>query len=42
MKEPPEGFDSVKGNTDGTDVCMIYQDANLKIYPMFLVYFNWR
>ena len=26
MKEPPEGFDSVKGNTDGTDVCMNEKD----------------
>jgi len=33
----PDGtaYDSISGNTDGSDVCMIYQ--NQKAYPRYLV-----
>ena len=35
LRVPPEGYDSVKGNTKGHDVYMVYQ--NEKTYPMFYV-----
>jgi hypothetical protein len=36
LRNPPEGFDSIKGG----QFYMIYEGANKKTYPMFLVYFN--
>lgn len=38
---PPEGFDSVKGNTNGSDIYVIY--ANKKTYPEYLItYTAWK
>ena len=40
LKCAPQGFDSVKGNTKGTDVYIVY--ANGKSYPRYLIEFsNW-
>ena len=35
LRVPPNGYDSVKGNTRNHDVYMVYQ--NDKTYPMFYV-----
>jgi len=40
LRGPPDGFESIKGNTGGSDVYMIYSGANKRTYPMFLVYFS--
>ena len=37
---PDAGFDSVKANTNGSDVYMLYKGASKRCYPMFLVYFD--
>jgi hypothetical protein len=35
LKEPPAGYDSVKGHTNGSDVYMVYE--NSRTYPHFVV-----
>lgn len=40
LRDAPIGFDSVKAHTAGTDCYMIYSDANIKTYPMFMVYYK--
>lgn len=35
IKMPPEGYDSIKGFTNGSDVYMVY--ANKKTYPEYLI-----
>jgi hypothetical protein len=35
LKNAPPGFDSVKGNTKGTDIYIVY--ANARTYPRYLV-----
>jgi len=39
-KNPDPDFDSVKANTNGSDVYMVYGGASKRCYPMFLVYFD--
>ena len=41
LRDAPFGFDSVLAHTAGTDCYMIYSDANIKTYPMFMVYYKW-
>ncbi len=40
LRNPPDGYDSVKARTAETDCYMIYSDANIKTYPMFMVYYK--
>jgi len=40
LRDAPFGFDSVIAHTAGTDCYMIYSDANIKTYPMFMVYYK--
>lgn len=35
IKKPPKGYDSVKGNTGGSDVFIIYENG--KTYPRYLI-----
>ena len=42
LRNPPDGYDSVKARTAETDCYMIYSDANIKTYPMFMVYYKWE
>ena len=38
LKCAPDHYDSVKGNTRGSDVYMVY--ANVKTYPRYLIEFT--
>ena len=38
LKEPPEGFESVKGHTGGSDVYMVYE--NNRTYPHFVINYS--
>lgn len=35
IKKPPEGYDSIKGNTGGSDVFILYENG--KCYPKYLI-----
>ena len=42
IRDCPDGFDSIKAVTAGTECYMLYSNANYHTYPMFLVYFKWK
>lgn len=40
LRKQPDGYDSVHGNTNGSDVFMIYR--NKKAYPEYLITYKWN